>query len=131
MAWRDRETSGTEVLIGSSSLPEAEALGRLLSEEGYQIDLAARPFQAMEKLMSTNFKAAILMLQTEDRSWIEFIPVFNGLLPHLPIIIVADTDSLETERLARRGKIFYYLLKPVDMVEIKAVLRDASEKAGV
>jgi ABC-type uncharacterized transport system permease subunit len=44
---------------------------------------------------------------------------------------VAEPESLETERLVRQGRIFYYLLKPVDMVEIKAVLRDASEKAGV
>lgn len=131
MVWPDREKSGKEVLIGSSSLPEAEALGRSLSQEGYQIDLAVRPFQAMEKLMTTHFQAAILMLQTNDQSWIEFIPVFNSLLPRLPIIIVADTDSLETERLVRRGRIFYYLLKPVDMMEIKAVLRDASERAGV
>ncbi|MBI3950093.1 MAG: hypothetical protein HY314_06530 [Acidobacteria bacterium] len=129
MAWSEKPVK--ELLIGSSSMPEAEALGQLLSQAGYQIDLATRPFHAMEKLMSTNFKAAILILQTEDRSWIEFIPVFNNLLPHLPIIIVAEPDSLETERLVRQGKIFYYLLKPVDMTEIKAVLRDASEKAGV
>jgi DNA-binding NtrC family response regulator len=131
MVWSDREKLDQEVLIGSSSAQEAEALGQLLSQEGYQIDLAVRPFQAMEKLMTTNFQAAILMLQAEDRSWIEFIPVFNSLLPRLPLIIVAEPESLETERLVRQGRIFYYLLKPVDMVEIKAVLRDASEKAGV
>jgi len=131
MVWSDREKLGQEVLIGCSSAPEAEALGQLLSQEGYQIDLAVRPFQAMEKLMTTNFKAAILMLRTDDQSWIEFIPIFNSLLPRLPLIIVAEPESLETERLVRQGRIFYYLLKPVDMMEIKAVLRNASERAGV
>lgn len=129
MVWRDQQESGSGVFIGGSSAPEAETLGQLLSQEGYQIDFAFDPFQAMEKLMTTNFKAAILMLQTDDRSWIESIPVFNNLLPHLPIIIVAESDSLETERLARRGRVFYYLLKPVDLRELTAVLRDASEKA--
>ena len=69
----------------------------------------------------------VFLLDDADEAWLETITAFNDLFPALPVIVLANDGSLETERRARQRKIFYYLLRPVDGAEIKAVLRDATE----
>jgi DNA-binding NtrC family response regulator len=124
-----RKQESQQILVCTSSARDGEGLSHLLPHEVFKSDLALSPLQAIEKLTLANFKAAIIMFQADETSWIESIPLMNSLFPHLPIVVVADSDSIETERLARRGKIFYYLLKPIDAAELKAVLLDAGEKS--
>ncbi|GEM_PF-3285096 len=119
-----------EVLICGSDAQEAESFGQWLSRDGYQVDLAEDPLKAVEKLTTRSFHVIIVMVRAHDQRWIDSIRVFNRLLPDLPVVVVAEGDSLETERLVRRGKIFYFLSKPMSMAEVRAVLRDATGKVS-
>ncbi|RMG55550.1 MAG: response regulator [Acidobacteria bacterium] len=119
-----------EVLVCSSDAQEAESLGHWLSHDGYQVDLAEDPLTAVEKLTTRSFHVIIVIVRARERRWIDSIRVFNRLLPDLPVVVVAEGDSLETERLVRQGKIFYLLSKPISMAEVRAVLRDATGKVG-
>lgn len=42
----------------------------------------------------------------------------------LPIIVIGEDESLELERRARQETIFYYLIHPIEKVEVGAVLKD-------
>ena len=42
----------------------------------------------------------------------------------MPVIIVAEEDSLELERRARGKSIFYYLVHPIDPSEVEALLKN-------
>ena len=97
------------ILIGGFQEDDLAEFRRQVSEQGRQVRAAAHPVSAIEKAASSGVKALVVLLGAEDREWLEFIPVFNHLFPGIPVIVVAAQDSLETERQARQGKIFYYL----------------------
>lgn len=61
---------------------------------------------------------------------LDVIPVIRGAHEGLPVIVIADEDSLDLERRARRRSIFYYLVRPVNQVEVAAVLDDVLRRAG-
>ncbi len=120
-----------EVLIIGPDVQEVSALLISLSKEGYQSFMANHPLQAVERLMTANVGAAVVLPKMDDRDWLDSIAIINGLRPRLPVIVIAETTTLEAERSLRRGRVFYHLLKPFDMAEMKAVLRDASITGAV
>jgi DNA-binding NtrC family response regulator len=128
MTWSRVKQPMPEVLICGSAERELVDLARLVSDEGYQVQLALNPMRAIEKASSAPFGLAVLLVGGGDQTWLESIPVFNRLFPALRVVVVASQDSLETERLARQARILYYLLQPVDISELSAVLRDGTER---
>jgi DNA-binding NtrC family response regulator len=55
---------------------------------------------------------------------LEVIPVIHTAREGLPVIVIADEDSLDLERRARSRSIFYYFVRPVNPTEVAAVLKD-------
>jgi len=119
----------SEVLICGSESHGLAELRQLIGGQGYVVETARTPVSAIRRTRVSLFQAVVFLLDDEDESWLETITAFNDLFPALPVIVLADHGSLETERRARQRKIFYYLLRPVDGAEIKAVLRDATAAA--
>jgi DNA-binding NtrC family response regulator len=62
---------------------------------------------------------------------LEVIPVIHTAREGLPVIVIADEDSLDLERRARSRSVFYYLVHPVDAIEVEAVLKDVLRRATV
>jgi DNA-binding NtrC family response regulator len=62
---------------------------------------------------------------------LEVIPMIHTVREGLPVVVIADDDSLDLERRARSTSIFYYLVHPVDPVEVAAVLKDVLRRAAV
>ncbi len=116
----------SEVLICGSESRDLAELRQLIGRQGYSVETARTPVNAIRRTRVSPFQAAVFLLDDGDEAWLETITAFNDLFPALPVIVLAYHDSLETERRARQRKIFYYLLRPVDGAEIKAVLRDAT-----
>jgi DNA-binding response OmpR family regulator len=74
--------------------------------------------------------ALVLGIGRRSRTRLDVIPVFRAVRSELPVIVIADEDSLELERRARQAGIFYYLVHPLDSREVKAVLEDLLRHAG-
>lgn len=102
-----------------------EAIEHLLAEAGYTVETANRPEEAISRLLPKRFGVMILGLHSEKEEDAEAIPVINRIDRQLPIIAIAGDDSLELERRARRGKLFYYAVRPVDIEEVKEVVYQA------
>jgi len=117
---------GSEILICGSENRDLTELRHLIGRQGYSVETARTPVNAIQRTRVSPFQAAVFLLDDGDEAWLETITAFNDLFPALPVIVLADHESLETERRARQCKIFYYLLRPVDGAEMKAVLQDAT-----
>ena len=72
------------------------------------------------------FRPAAVFIGVGPRSLknLDVIPVIQTARRSLPVIVIADADSLELERRARRSSIFYYLVRPLNQGEVAAVLDD-------
>jgi DNA-binding NtrC family response regulator len=69
--------------------------------------------------------AVIIGVGTLTLHHLDLIPVLRAARQDLPVIVIAEDDSLEVERSARQKTIFYYLVHPLERAEVEAVLRDA------
>ena len=101
------------------------SLQRRLTDAGYRVAATERAGEAIQRVLSQQVDAIVLGIHTTGMSGVEALPILNQIAPSLPVIVVADDEGLETERAARRSKIFYYLIKPVDLCELRDVVRQA------
>jgi DNA-binding NtrC family response regulator len=60
---------------------------------------------------------------------LDVIPLIHTAHEGLPVIVIADEDSLDLERRARSRSIFYYFVRPLNPREVAAVLRNALRRA--
>ena len=61
---------------------------------------------------------------------LDVITVIRDVRSDLPVIVIADEDSLDLERHARRKNLFYYLVHPVVPAEVAAVLEAVLRHSG-
>ncbi len=120
----------SDILVCNADNPLNQYLAKLISEEGHRVEVAKRGSEAIQKILSKKFRAVILGMDIEGMSGVEAISIINKIDTNLPIIAIASDDSLETERRIRSEKIFYYIIKPINGKEMKAVVRDAIRKKG-
>ncbi|MBI1747320.1 MAG: response regulator [Acidobacteria bacterium] len=117
------------LLVCGDKSQDVDAIVGLLGQESYQVEVSLQPFDALQKLATSNFNALILSVRAGDSAWLTVISLINTLHAGLPLIVVTDDASLETERAARKGRIFYYLMKPIEEPELKIVVKDAIRKS--
>lgn len=106
-----------------------KVLEQLLTGEGYTVETVNQPRDTIQRLLSGRFDVMILGLHSGEAEDIDVIPILNQIDRQLPIIAIAADESLELERRARAGKLFYYAVRPVDDEEIKEVVREASMRS--
>lgn len=113
------------ILCVSERPEDVRALEISLREEGHEVVVASDRFQAVETLLGREFGAAILFLGASSRAIWELVPLMSRLNRKLPVLTVAQEDSVETQREIRRSRVFYHLTQPVDTGELKEALREA------
>lgn len=125
----ESEASKPPVILCDGNDDEAAKLSRLLAPH-YRLSLATAPMDALKSLVSASFQSMVLSLQPGDPSFIELIPLVKKLRPKLPIIVIADGDSLEEQRSVQKQGIFYFVPRPVASKEILSALANAVEKGS-
>ena len=59
-----------------------------------------------------------------SRANLDVVPMIRAVMCDLPVVVIAEDDSLELERNARQKGIFYYIVRPIERAEAKALLTD-------
>jgi DNA-binding response OmpR family regulator len=79
-------------------------LRRLLSSEGYEVDVSGSEIDCLEMLHRIQPSAVILDLQYPEPSWFELCEKIVRLLPGLPLVVLtSSTDPADEARLAEMG----------------------------
>jgi DNA-binding response OmpR family regulator len=113
------------ILCVSERPEEVRALEVSLREDGHEVVIVSDRFQAVETILGREFGAAILFLGASSRDIWELVPLMGRLARRLPVLTVAQEDSVETQREIRRSRVFYHLTQPIDTGELKEALREA------
>jgi len=119
----DNDTAN--ILICNSDAELNGQLKELFGALNYQLDFINKLTDAIKKILTCNYDVIILELDSDKEGGVEIIPIINQIDSNLPIITITSEDSLETQRKVRKGKIFYYLVKPLSGEEIKSALQHA------
>jgi DNA-binding NtrC family response regulator len=105
-----------------------DTITHLLAEEGYTVEAVNCPGEAIRRLLPGRFGVMVLGVHSGEAEDVGLIPMVNRIDRQLPIVVIAADESLELERRARTGKLFYYAVRPVDSGEFKEVVKEACMK---
>lgn len=112
------------ILFCSAPGSDVDSIKAGIRDEGIEFEAFPTIDKALARLESGSFDTFVLRVCSEedDLEQLEKISIVRKIDPDLPVVIISEVDSIELERAARLQEVFYYLVEPVNMVELKQVL---------
>jgi DNA-binding response OmpR family regulator len=100
-----------------------ELLDRILSREGYQVTTASDGVQALVHADRESFRLAILDVKMQPISGIEILAELKKRDPTTQVLMISAYPTEETRNECIKLGAAGYLTKPIEMSELKSVLR--------
>jgi DNA-binding NtrC family response regulator len=113
-----------EVLVFGCREDDLAVLEEASGHKGPVLKTATSAAEFARHAVSRRRLAIVLGVGLDSVSHLDLIPLIRAVRGSLPVIVIADEDSLELERSAREKNIFYYLVHPIGKSEVEAVLKD-------
>jgi DNA-binding NtrC family response regulator len=120
-----------KVLIADDEKNVAEGLQMILSEEGYDAEMATDGKQAWDKIKEDDFGLVLADLKMPEMDGLELFAKMreNGIGSEF--IMITGEASVSSAVEAMRHGAYDYLTKPLDVERLKAVIPKALEKYDV
>ncbi len=99
-----------------------------LTKEGYEVEAFVDPFAAKERLETTEFDVVITDLMMEGMDGFQILKLIKRLSPNTQVIMITYIGTSQHILKAMREDLFDYLVKPVNIEELKDSVRRALEK---
>ena len=120
------------ILICGEDSKTANLLKRSLESEIYAFQHFEDIENAIQHISPGDYQVLLIGLSHDIGSakldGLRAIPIVKKIDPSLPIIAIAHDETLETERKARLAGIFYYLLQPLEIDEVRLSIMNAIKK---
>jgi DNA-binding NtrC family response regulator len=121
-----------KILICGEDNRTADFLQSALKGDAYMFQHFEDIEKAIEHLSPGDYQVLLMGLckqtQQGELDGLRAIPIVRKIDPGLPIIAIAHDESLEMERKARLAGIFYYLLQPLEVNEVRMSIMNAVQK---
>jgi DNA-binding NtrC family response regulator len=116
------------ILIADDQADVVEALRLLLVDDGYRVDTAASPVEALARLESEDFDLALIDLNytrdtTSGQEGLDLLERIRAMDPALPVVIMTAWSSVPIAVEAMRRGARDYLEKPWDDDRLTACVR--------
>lgn len=118
------------LLVADVDEKARQSLLDLFTREGYRVELTRLASEVIRKIQNTRIDVLIMDVDISGMKGYQIIPIIKKMEPALPIIMTSSRSSLKLAQKVRQEKIFFYAMKPLDLKEIKLVVKDALRKIG-
>lgn len=98
-------------------------LSKLLSQEGFVVDLAANGSEALELLRKQRFNLVISDINMPDMNGIAFLREISRRFPSTNVIMITAYGGVESYLEAMNLGALEYLHKPVRLDELRSVMK--------
>ena len=115
------------VLVLSRRSPGIE-LATALDELGFQAEWTDSGAGAICEAAARDLALCVIGVDRQNEGDLDYLACLNQVDPWLPVIVVNDCDSIETQRKVRSHRVFYYLVEPLDTEEVRAVIDAAARE---
>jgi two-component system, response regulator, stage 0 sporulation protein F len=105
-------------------------LSKLLSQEGYAVDLAANGMEALALLRRQRVNLVISDINMPDMNGIGFLREVSRRFPSTNVIMITAYGGVETYLEAMNLGALEYLHKPVRLDELRSVMKKIFNGAG-
>jgi signal transduction histidine kinase/DNA-binding response OmpR family regulator len=116
------------ILIVDDDESTRRSLRLIFERMGYKTETAGTGREALEKAQARFFNTTLLDIKLPDMEGIELLAPLKELHPDMVVIMITAYASLETAVRALNEGASAYIIKPLDMDEVLAVVKDVLEK---
>lgn len=102
-------------------------LSKLLSHEGFEVDLAANGTEALDLLRRQRVNLVISDINMPDMNGIAFLREISRRFPSTNVIMITAYGGVESYLEAMNLGAFEYLHKPVRLDELRSVMKKVFE----
>ncbi len=124
---QDESAPGYRVLIIDNDEPHAEAVSESLTRVGYECVVATSGTAGAEQIERGSFDVIVTDLKMNDVDGLEILAQARQDLPDAAVIIVTGHGTIPSAVTAMQQGAFNYLLKPLDMRQLRAITERACE----
>ncbi len=106
-----------------------DLFSNVLQRDGYQVDTFMNPLDMLDRLSDETQHPDVILadMMLPDLSGVELLEVLEDRGTEVPVIIMTAHSSVQTAVEAMQHGAFHYLQKPVNLEEMRALLKKALE----
>jgi DNA-binding NtrC family response regulator len=123
--------TGSKVLIADDEKNVAEGLQMILSEDGYEAEMATDGKEAWDKIQSNEYGLVLADLKMPKLDGLELFAKMRENAIDSEFIMITGEASVDSAVEAMRHGAYDYLTKPLDLERLKALIPKALEKYEV
>ncbi len=105
-----------------------ESCGRILREEGYEVEAALSGQEALQKLQKKRYDLVLSDIKMPGMDGVETLEKMKEEVPDITVVMFTGYSSVETARGSMKLGAFDYLPKPFTPEELLAVVKKGMEK---
>jgi two-component system, NtrC family, response regulator AtoC len=103
-------------------------LGNALSKEGYAVEAFVTGTSFLEGMLRQPFDIVFLDLRLPDLNGMEILPRIKNISENTEVIVVTGHGSIETAIEAIKNGAYHYVVKPINLSEIRLLAKAAKDK---
>src|SRR5437660_6792378 len=115
------------VLIIDDEELHAEAVAESLARVGYECVIATSGQSGADKIQKEDFDVILTDLRMEDVDGLALLRKAKQELPDAEVVLITGHGDVKTAVEAMKEGAFHYLTKPVNMVELRAIVAKAAD----
>jgi two-component system, NtrC family, response regulator HydG len=115
-----------QVLVVDNDGAHAEAMADSLRSVGFACTVATSGREAFSLLETTTFEIVVTDLKMPDVGGLEVLAKCKELQPDAEVVLVTGHGTVESAVEAMQRGAFNYLLKPLDLKQLRAVVENAA-----
>ena len=100
-------------------------LDRILSKDGYEVQTAPNSYRALDLLQNGRFQLAILDIKMFPIDGVALLSEIKNRSPSTQVIMITAYPTVDTRKECFRRGATSYLTKPLDIQQLKGVIRTA------
>lgn len=118
-------TPKAKILVVDDEAGTRDILQQILRDMGYDVQTVASGYNAIEMIKEDKFDVVITDIRMPGVDGLSVLEVAKGIDPEIEVIMITAYASLESSIEALRDGAANYIMKPVNIEELKAALRNA------
>jgi len=116
------------VLVVDDDEAHAQAVAESLETDDCECTISGSGEQGIEQIESENFDVIVTDLRMGDVDGLNILSKAKQELPEAEVIVLTGHSSVHSAVTAMQGGAYTYLTKPLDITELRAAVRKASER---
>ncbi len=117
-----------KIMIVEDEISVGKLIKQIIESWGHIAKITTSGKEALEKLSENSFELILLDIFLPDIKGHNLIPLFKIISPQIGIVTMTGQNSRELEKEIRSQGILYYMTKPFESKNLKAIIDHMKNK---